>query len=217
MEKFLYVISHDLYEPLRSIKVFGAFLADEYGDKLDERGNEYLKRMMSAAGRMNDMIDGLLKLSRIERDESKSEVNLNEVFLEACAEMGTFIRERNGTVKSGPLPVINANRGEIKELFTNLMENAIKFNSSQNPSVSIKSRGNKDGCTFIFEDNAISIPPKDYMRIFDVFECLHERGRYGGAGVGLAICRKIVEHHGGRIWVEGGKEGNIFFFTLPYR
>ncbi len=217
MDKFLYTISHDLHEPLRSVRAFGTFLAEEYGDKLGDRGNAYLQKMLSAAERMSNMIDGLLELSRIGRDVSRHEVDLNEITMEVCAEMDDFIKERNGSVKSALLPIVEANRGEMKVLFMNLIKNAIKFNVSKTPSVKIKFRKDEDDYTLIFEDNAIPISPKDYERIFNVFERLHNREEYPGSGVGLAICKKIVECHGGKIWIEEGKKGNIFCFTLPHR
>ena len=216
-EEFLYTISHDLNEPLRSIKSFGTFLEEEYGDMVDERGRFYISRMLAAAERMGDMIDGLLELSRVGRDENMSEVDLNEILIEVCAEMDDFIDERNGSVRSSLLPIVVADRKEIKKLFANLIENAMKFNTGPNPRVRVESSRDEEGHTFVFEDNSIPIPAKDRERIFNVFERLHEREKYRGVGIGLAICRKIVECHGGRIWAEGGEEGNRFCFTLPYR
>lgn len=217
-EEDLYVISHDLHEPLRSIRTFGTFLDEEYGDKIGDRGRFYIAKMLAAAERMGDMIDGLLELSGVGRDENMSEVDLNEILIEVRAEMDDFIKERNGSVKSSLLPMVVADRGEFKKLFANLIENAIKFNTSSSPCVQISFRKDKDGYyTFIFEDNAIAIPQKDRERIFGIFERLHEREKYGGTGMGLAICKKIVECHGGRIWAEGGGEGNMLCFTVPYR
>ncbi|MCF8061908.1 MAG: PAS domain S-box protein [Deltaproteobacteria bacterium] len=223
---FAYVTSHDLQEPLRKIQTFGDRLGTKYADRLDDRGRDYLDRMVSAATRMRSLIEALLHYSRVStRQQPFSEVELDEVAREALFNLEDLIDRSNGAVAVSGLPRVEGDPHQLLQLMQNLIGNALKFQRpGVPPSIRIDQRklprkkGARERCELRFEDNGIGIEERYMEQIFKPFHRLHGRGEYEGAGMGLAICRKIVERHGGDIRVESEEgQGSVFIVTLPLK
>lgn len=217
LAEFAYVASHDLKEPLRMVASFTTLLADEYQGKLDEQADRYIQYATSGAKRMQSMIDDLLDYSRIGRADSiTDEVDLAAVVNDVVSNLDYSIQANQAAVETGTLPTVQGSATLLMQLFQNLVSNAIKFHGQEPPRVCISCRREEDDYVFAVADNGIGIPPAQHDRIFQMFQRLHGRGEYEGTGIGLAICRKIVEQHGGRMWIESQSgEGATFFFTLP--
>lgn len=229
LEKFAYVASHDLQEPLRKIQAFGDRLSTRFGGVLDDLGQDYLHRMMSSAGRMRRLIDDLLSFSRV---TSKGlpfvRVELNSVIADVLSDLEERISQSRASVDIGELPTIEADRSQMRQLFQNLIGNALKFQKPGEKPV-IRVRGelmqnensaapllSRTVCRLTVEDNGIGFDIKYLERIFEVFQRLHGREEYEGTGVGLAICRKIVERHSGTITASSAKgQGATFVVVLP--
>lgn len=218
LESFAYVTSHDLQEPLRMVTSFTQLLEQKYGDQLDQNAKEYIGYAVGGAKRMYELINDLLSYSRITRKElAFSEVDLNEALEMVFSNLKLLIREKNCSIQSDELPVVFADRSQMIQLFQNLVGNGIKF-SEKNPQIKISAK--KDGTDLLFsvKDNGIGIEPQYSERIFEIFKRLHPGKKYEGTGIGLAICKRIVEHHGGKIWVESEpRKGSVFYFTIPNR
>lgn len=223
LQDFAYVASHDLQEPLRKIQAFGNLLDEEYGDKLDE-GKDYLERMRSAASRMSVLITDLLAFSRV---SSKArpfvDVDLQTIAEEVVADLETRIKDTDGVVKINKLPTIKGDPVQMRQLFQNLIGNALKFHKEGVPPVvTVSSLAGKDNGgkikhhSLVVKDNGIGFDEKYLDRIFSVFQRLHNKDSYEGTGIGLAVCRKIVERHGGTISAtsKSGK-GSTFRVTIP--
>jgi len=220
LDGFTYVVSHDLKEPLRSINSFGAFLAEDYADKLDEEALNHIRHMREAAADMAKLIDNLLELSRIGRIKNPYEdVSMKEVIDEVNRRLSALVRNRAATVRAiGKLPLVRCDRMRITQLMQNLISNAIKFNDKPQPDVVVTCKTEGDQHVFAVRDNGIGIKKEHRERIFEVFQRLHSKEKFEGAGAGLTIARKIVEAHGGKIWVESkvGK-GSTFLYSLPVK
>lgn len=219
LENFAYVASHDLQEPLRKIESFGQMLAQQVGPSLDETERGYLERMQSAASRMNKMIDDLLNLSRVTiKGQTFSQVDLNQVARDVLDDLEPRIRQVGGQVDLGELPMLEADPVQLHQLLQNLIGNAIKFyKPGQPPIVRVSSHMLPDrSVEILVEDNGIGIEMEQAGRLFQPFQRLHGRSEYEGNGIGLSICRKIAERHGGTITVssEPGK-GSVFSVCLP--
>jgi len=217
LESYTYVVSHDLKAPLRTIKSFGSFILEDYRDKLDETGQDYLNRMVNASSRMDTMIEDLLILSRVGRKFTEIEkVNLNKLLKEILTDLEATIKEHNAKVVVDKLPVISAQSVWMRQLFTNLISNALKFNESKTPKIEILHQERETDHLFKVRDNGIGIEKKYLERIFNLFERAPTEKPYDGTGAGLSICKKIVEQLGGKIWVEStpGK-GSTFMFNIP--
>lgn len=205
-----------MQEPLRTIISYLQLLQEKFSQDLDKETEQYINYVVGASYRMRDLITGLLEYSRINKhDISTEEVDLNQVLQEVINNLGTSITESKVDIVRDTLPVINANRLQIVQLFQNLLSNAIKFSGKEEPRIKI-SYVLKDGVyQFSINDNGIGIDPKYAEKIFEIFQRLHPIGEYPGMGIGLAICKKIVECHGGKIWVESAtNKGSVFHFTL---
>ncbi|MFQ5571645.1 MAG: PAS domain S-box protein, partial [Rhodothermales bacterium] len=223
LEQFAYIASHDLQEPLRKIQAFGDRIQDKYLHLLDERPQDYFQRMQSAAARMQTLITDLLALSRV---TSKAQpfvaVDLGEVVSEVLSDLEVQIEQTGGRVEVGALPVVEADRVQMRQLFQNLIGNALKFHrEGVAPRVRIGGEVSCNGeaslrqCVLSVRDNGIGFERKYVDRIFRPFQRLHGRSRYEGTGIGLAICEKIVQRHGGGITVESEPgEGTTFFIAL---
>lgn len=225
LEQFASVASHDLNEPLRKIEAFCDRLKNRYGDLLDERGNDYLTRMLNASNRMRTLINGLLTYARVTTKAQPFElVNLTEVVQTVVADLEIRIEEVGGCVEIGDLPVIEADALQMRQLMQNLISNALKFHRPETvPVVQVEShildgRTDNERYEIRVSDNGIGFEEQYAERIFQIFQRLHGRGEYEGTGIGLATCRKIVERHGGTIAVESAPgQGATFIITLPVR
>lgn len=219
LQDFIFIASHDLREPLRKVQVFGDRLQSRYSQVIDSEGQDYVERMRQAAGRMQDMLDGLLVYSRITtQGRSFETVDLEQVAVEVLSDLEVRLTETDGRVELDSLPVIQADPLQMRQLLQNLIANALKFHRQDiPPQVKITGRiSSADFVQVIIEDNGIGFEEKQVEWIFKPFHRLHGRSVYEGTGMGLAICRKIVEHHGGSISAASIPEaGSIFTVTLP--
>ncbi|MDR0786327.1 MAG: PAS domain S-box protein [Gemmatimonadota bacterium] len=217
LEQFAYVASHDLQEPLRMVASYTRLLARRYEGRLDADADEFIGYAVDGVNRMQELINDLLAYSRAgSRRREPADVPMDEVLARALKDLGPAIEEAGATVASSPLPVVWGDAGQLAQLLRNLIANAIKFRGKKAPCVEISARRDGDDWVFSVSDNGIGIAPEFSERIFVIFQRLHSRAEYPGTGIGLSICRKIVERHGGRIWVasEPG-EGARFCFSLP--
>jgi PAS domain S-box-containing protein len=216
LEQFAYVASHDLQEPLRTIASFVDLLGKQYKSKLDDNADKYMDYILQSSDRMKTLIKDLLDYSRLGREKEARQVNCNNIVGEVKADLNRVIRDNQAEVKAEELPVIEAYPTELKLLFQNLVSNSIKFRRPEVPPV-VEIRASKENghWKFAFKDNGIGIEEQYLDRIFVIFQRLHNRTAYEGSGIGLAHCKKIVELHGGKIWVESEVGvGSIFYFTI---
>ncbi|AXY73982.1 PAS domain S-box protein [Paraflavitalea soli] len=216
LEQFAYVASHDMQEPLRTTSSFVALLRKQYKGKLDENADKYLDYIVQSSDRMKVLIKDLLDYSRLGREKEKRQVDCNSIVEQVRADLNRVIRESKAEVKAGNLPLLDGFPTELKLLFQNLVSNSIKFRRpGEPPVVEINSQKNNGTWEFSISDNGIGIEAQYLDRIFVIFQRLHNRTDYEGSGIGLAHCKKIVELHGGRIWVKSEPGvGSTFFFTI---
>lgn len=217
LRQFAYVASHDLQEPLRVIASYVELLERRYKDTLGEEGRSYVALVVGAAVRMKRLIIDLLSYSRVEtRAAAPAPVSLELALEDALGNLKTALQESEGVVTHDPLPVVTGDRTQLAQLFQNLVSNAIKYHGAVPPRVHISVEEGPQRCTIAIRDNGIGIEPQYFERIFVIFQRLHRPQDYPGTGIGLAIAKRIVERHGGRIWVESEPpNGSTFFFTLP--
>jgi PAS domain S-box-containing protein len=216
LEEFTYVVSHDLKEPLRTLEAFSTFLQQDYGQALGGDGAEYIGHLVAASRRLGRLIDDLLALSRAGKFiNTPGAFDLGEAVRVVVADLSDLIHRKGARVLvDGELPRVAGDRERVGQLVANLIGNGLKYNQNSCPEVVIGVAG--DGVTVFVRDNGIGIPPQYHEQIFRLFRRLHRREEYEGNGAGLAICKKIVEAHGGRIWVESEVgRGATFYFTLP--
>ena len=216
LEQFAYVASHDLQEPLRMVASYTQLLARRYQGKLDADADEFIGFAVDGATRMQSLINDLLQYSRVGTKGREPEPTDSETVLGlALANLKIAIEDNKATVSHDPLPMVMADDRQLEQLFQNLVGNAVKFHGGEPPRVHIRAERSNGRWTFAVRDNGIGIEPQYFDRIFQVFQRLHTRAEYPGTGIGLAMCKKIVERHGGRIWLESepGK-GTSFLFTL---
>jgi PAS domain S-box-containing protein len=217
LEQFAYVASHDLQEPLRMVSSFTQLLAKRYRDKLDDDANEFISYTVEGANRMQRLINDLLNYSRIQtRGKPFVETDCEEILGQVRANLQVAIEKSRALMTSDFLPTVMADPTQMMQLFQNLIDNAIKFSGKEPPRVHISAEKRDNEWVFSVSDNGIGIDPRFNERIFVIFQRLHEREKYPGTGIGLALCMRIVDRHGGRIWVESepGK-GSTFYFTIP--
>ena len=216
LEQFAYVASHDMQEPLRTTSSFVDLLRKQYRGKLDDNADKYLDYIVQSSDRMKTLIKDLLDYSWLGREKEKRQVDCNSIVEQVRADLNKVIRESHAELKTGPLPLLDAFPTELKLLFQNLVSNSIKFSRpGVAPQVEIHATRSNGTWEFSFRDNGIGIEPQYLERIFVIFQRLHNRTDYEGSGIGLAHCKKIVELHGGRIWVESEPGvGSTFFFTI---
>ncbi len=217
LEQFAYVASHDLQEPLRMVASYTQLIAQRYRGKLDADADEFINYAVDGATRMQAIINDLLALSRVStRSATFSRVDAKQALNKALANLRLITVETGATIVCDSLPELNADVSQLTQLFQNLIGNAIKFHGSSPPRVEIGAERKNEEWIFHVRDNGIGIEPEYFERIFLLFHRLHTRKEYPGTGIGLTICKKIVERHGGRIWIESEPEkGTTFYFTIP--
>ncbi|MHC1755145.1 MAG: PAS domain S-box protein [Methanosarcina sp.] len=217
LEQFAYVSSHDLQEPLRMIASYLQLLQRKYQGELDDKADKYIYFAVDGASRMQNLINDLLEFSRVTTKAREFEpVNCEFVLNQVLSDLETPIKESGVAISYDPLPEIMADDIQLTQVFQNLISNAIKFCSKEKPKIYISAEKESDQWLFSVQDNGIGIDPKYSERIFEVFKRLNKREEYPGTGIGLSICKKIVERHGGHIWVESELgNGSTFYFTLP--
>ncbi|MGA6927635.1 MAG: ATP-binding protein [Desulfosarcina sp.] len=217
LEQFAYVASHDLQEPLRAIVGFLQLLESRYGNRLDKEGRHFIERSVAASHRMQDLIRDLLRLSRLNTsDTAFVPTDLNRILERALENIQTLVKVKRAAITHTRLPELPADASQIQRLFENLISNGVKYNQDPIPTIVIGCDEYKDVCRFTVRDNGIGIAPHFHERIFKVFQRLHTDREYSGTGMGLALCKKIVERHGGTIGVESSPQaGSTFYFTLP--
>lgn len=218
LEQFAYVASHDLREPLRKIRSYSELLAKRYSNQIDERADRYISYIVNGVSRMNVLISDLLSYSQLGRENTgRTSVNLNDILRHVIDDLASIIQETQAhVVITTPLPTLVLNPSQTQQLLQNLIENAIKYRSDAPPLIQISATPITTGWQFSVTDNGIGIDPEFAERIFIIFQRLHTRDAYPGTGIGLAICKRVVEHHGGTIWLEPTPEsGTTICFTLP--
>jgi signal transduction histidine kinase len=217
LEEFAYIASHDLQAPLRRITGFAQLLSDRYKGRLDEEADDYIARINASTMRMQGLIQDLLTYSRAGSKQLEPvRTDCAKVLRDVLADLETTIRDAGAKVTAGPLPVVTADPGQLSRLLQNLIGNAVKFRAADRPAV-VRVSARRDGREWVFAvaDNGIGIEPKFTADVFKMFRRLHPATAYPGTGIGLAVSRKIVERHGGRIWVESEPgRGATFYFTL---
>jgi len=217
LEQFAYIASHDLQEPLRMIASYVQLLEQKYKGRLDEKADKYIYFAVDGALRMQNLIEALLAYSRVTtRGAPFDPVDTNLVFTHVVVNLSAVIKENHAVVTKDPLPTVRGDEAQLAQLFQNLIGNAIKFRKPDTPPlVHVSAKKARKQWAFSVRDNGIGMEAKYFDRIFQIFQRLHTHAEYPGTGIGLAICKRIVERHGGRIWLESAPgEGTTFFFTL---
>ncbi len=217
LKQFAYVASHDLQQPLRAISNYAEFINEDYGDKLGEEGKRYLHLQIAAAKRMKKLIDDLLQYSRVSRDDADfTEVNMDDVVQEAMRWLEATIEETAAEIRYDKLPTVRGVETRLSQLLQNLIGNAIKYRDPERrPEITISATEQADHWLFVVADNGIGIDPKFHGEVFQVFRRLHDGSSIEGTGIGLALCKRIVQRHGGDIWVESAEgEGSRFCFQI---
>ena len=215
LEQFAHVVSHDLQEPLHTLAGFLELIA-ERDEELDEEAKLYIDRALAGADRMRHLILDLLEYSRVStKGQELVPTDTDGILREVLETLHGAITETEATVTHDPLPIVQGDAWQLSQLFQNLLDNALKFRRDAPPVIHVSAEARDGECLFSVRDNGIGIDPRYAVHIFTVFQRLHGRDEYSGTGIGLAICRKIVERHGGRIWVESDQgRGATFYFTL---
>ena len=217
LEQFAYVASHDLQEPLRAVSGFATLLQQRYQGKLDDKADAWIANAVDGAARMQSLIGDLLGYSRVGTKGGALQPTQTQSSLDtALRNLAASIQDAEAVITADPMPVVWADAIQLTQLFQNLIGNAIKFRSDRRPEVHVGARREQDAWLFWVRDNGIGLAPEYAERIFLIFQRLHTRKRYDGTGIGLAVCKKIVERHGGTIWIESQPgEGVTFYFTIP--
>jgi PAS domain S-box-containing protein len=218
LQQFAYVASHDLQEPLRTVASYVELLAMKYKGKLDEKADKYISFAVQGANRMSELINDLLAFSRVgTRSGPFKRLSMDEALDRALSNLRKSIRESGAAITRDAMPEVIGDHSQLSQLFQNLIANALKFRKeSKLPKIHVSAEHRGNEWIFGVHDEGIGIEPRFYERIFTIFQRLHTKEEYPGTGVGLAIAKRIVERHGGRIWVESKPgEGSSFYFTLP--
>ncbi len=217
LEQMAYVASHDLQEPLRMVASYLQLLEHRYGGHLDADAHEFIGFAVDGAKRMQALIDDLLSYSRVgTKAKPLQATDCDAVMKTALQSLRLAIEESGAQIQCTALPMVMGDAAQLAQLFQNLLANAIKFRGAQAPRIAVRAEAEGEFWRFEVQDNGIGIAPEYFARIFVMFQRLHNRSKYPGTGIGLAICKKIVERHGGRIWVASAPgQGVVFKFTLP--
>jgi light-regulated signal transduction histidine kinase (bacteriophytochrome) len=217
LQQFAYVASHDLQEPLRMVTSYLQLIEQRYADQLDEQAHEFIDFAVGGATRMKQLINDLLAYSRVQTNrEAFKPVDVSALVDSVLANLGSQIEETGAMVERDPLPTVRGNATLLTQLFQNLLNNALKFHGENAPKIEVRAERKGPMWQFAVRDNGIGLDPRYADRIFVLFQRLHSQTKYTGTGIGLTICKKVVESHAGEIWVESQPgQGATFFFTLP--
>jgi signal transduction histidine kinase len=216
-QHFAYAASHDLQEPLRMITSYLQIVSNRYKDKLDPEGVEFIGFALDGSARMKNLINGLLEFSRLNNITELKKMNTNATLSSVLETLSFYIKESNAEIKSDDLPELTADPNLIAKLFQHLISNAIKFKNTDPLKINISVDKLDSSYRFSVTDNGIGIPKEYFEKIFVIFQRLHSKNKYPGTGIGLALCKKIVEQHGGNMWVESEvNKGTTFYFTIPF-
>jgi len=216
LEQFAYVASHDLQEPLRMVSSYTQLLAQHYEGRLDEKAKKFMNYAVDGAVRMQRLINHLLTYSRIGTQGKPLETTDTHAMLgEAIRNLATLIEEKHAIITNDALPTVMADASHLMQVFQNLISNAIKFQGENVPHIHVSAQDKGLEWVFSIRDNGIGIEKQYADRVFVIFQRLHTRQEYPGTGIGLAVCKRIVERHGGRIWFESEpSKGSAFLFTM---
>jgi light-regulated signal transduction histidine kinase (bacteriophytochrome) len=217
LEQFVYIASHDLQEPLQTVQDFTTLVYDKFKETIDDETDRYFNFIFGANQRMRSLITGLLNYGLIGKKEIKQTVDCNKLINDVITDLGSSLKNSNVIFNCEKLPVIECHPSELRLLFQNLISNAIKFRKKDvNPIITIAARRKLGYWEFYVKDNGIGISDKHKEKVFVIFQRLHSRDKFDGAGIGLAHCKKIIELHGGDIWLESEEsKGSTFYFTIP--
>lgn len=218
LEKFAYMASHDLKEPIRMISTYLGVFTQRYSNGIDEKGKQYLTYACDGAKRLSGLVDSLLRYSRLGEEKMEvSQVELSTVVSETLANLKQLVLETKAEIRWDRLPVVAGDRVQLSLLFQNLLSNAIKFRQQETPpKISILAEKQHSATIVAIKDNGIGIETRERDRIFEIFRRAHSRAEFPGDGIGLASCKRIVEGHGGKIWVESQVgQGSTFYFSIP--
>lgn len=217
LQRFAYVASHDLQEPLRAVAGFVTLIASKHKGTLDEESEGWINHAVEGSTRMRSLINDLLAYARVEsRGKPLEIIDTQKAFDQAKKDLSVLIAESNAELTSSELPQLMGDEGQLTQVFQNLIGNAIKFKGYEKPTVHVSATKQGEEWLFSVKDNGIGFEPEHVDRIFIIFQRLHGREEYKGTGIGLALCKKIIERHGGRIWAESEKgKGSTFYFTIP--
>jgi PAS domain S-box-containing protein len=218
LQQFAYIASHDLQEPLRTVSIFAQLLARRYQGQLQGEADQFIKYIVESSERMERLIHDLLDFSRVEARGTDyfARTRCDDVLTDAAENLHSLIMENDAQVTHDDLPVVMADAVQLTRLFQNLLVNSIRYRSEAPPLIHVTAEARDNEWLFSVKDNGIGIEPQYAEKVFGIFKCLHSRDKYPGSGMGLAICRKIVSRHEGRIWVESELgQGATFRFTLP--
>ena len=217
LKQFAYVAAHDLKEPLRTISNYLSLLGERLEGKLDDKGERFWKTVVDSAGRMDALISGLLTYAKLgSKALAPEQIDMNEVVSKVLGDLKVVVNESRATVEPHNLPLVFADSTQMSQLIQNLVANGIKFHDEKPPKIDIGANRVSNGWMFYVRDNGIGFDMQFQDRIFLIFQRLHGRDDYAGTGLGLAVCKRIVERHGGKIWAESKEgEGSTFYFTLP--
>ncbi len=216
LQRFAYIASHDLQTPMRGIASFVDLLGATYADALDARGKDWIRRTSESVKQLQVLVQDLLEYSRVDTQSHPFErVSMREALDRAVSLLDASIRDSSAEITSGVLPDVMGDRSQLVQLLLNLVGNAIKYRGSHPARVHVSAAAREGELVFAVRDNGIGIAPKYFERIFEIFKRLHGSHEYPGSGIGLSICRRIVNRHGGRIWVESEPgQGSTFYFTM---
>lgn len=217
LEQFAYIASHDLQEPLRSLTNFSELIKSEYQGKVDENLDIYTDFIYGASSRMRDLVKGLLDYTRIGKEKELQEIDCDKITSDVLVDMNFLIKDKKATITIDELPQVQGYETELRLLFQNLISNALKYVKKDiSPTIHISVKNHENKWAISIQDNGIGIAKNHQEKIFQIFKRLHNRNEYEGTGIGLAHCKKIVELHGGIIWVESEVDnGSTFYFTIP--
>jgi PAS domain S-box-containing protein len=217
LERFTHLASHDLREPLRMVSSFLQLLAKKYNNSLDDDARKYISFALDGAERMQVRVQGLLKLARAGAAGNKEQLSMTAVVRDVLQDLSLSIAEKNATISIlSPLPEIYSDKDQMQLVLLNLVGNALKYTGGQPPRIDIACEDAKDHWQFSVRDNGIGIEPRNFQRVFELFQRLHSQDEYEGSGIGLVIVKKIVEQGGGKVWVESSPpNGSCFYFTVP--